>query len=164
MVTIKNTQFTSNLSLAAILNVLTKVEMLKICEKLDLYVSPNLKKDETARRVAQAILDSPEDVLHGLNKQELQIVDEFVKQGANHYVVRKARKMPYKLQKYGLVVTFFDSAKSEWHMLMPDTVRESLAPYYEDYLDMAEAGTKLPSKKQLRMMAAMRAFLGKDDE
>ena len=33
--------------------------MLKVCDKLDLYVSPNLKKDETARRVAQELLDSP---------------------------------------------------------------------------------------------------------
>ena len=57
------------------LNVLTKVKMLDICKKLDLYVSPNLKKEETARRAAREILDNPDDILHGLNKQELQIVD-----------------------------------------------------------------------------------------
>jgi hypothetical protein len=51
----------------------------------------------------------------------------------------------------------------QWHMLMPDSVRESLAPYYKDYLDLAEAGQKLPSKKQLRLMAALQAFRGKDD-
>ena len=84
---------------------MTKVEMLKICNKLELYVSPNLKKDETAKRVAREILDNPDDILHDLNKQELQIVDEFVKAGANFYVVRKIRKTYYKLQKYGLVVT-----------------------------------------------------------
>lgn len=49
MITIKHTQFTSNQNLAAILNVMTKVKMLDICKKLDLYVSPNLKKEETAR-------------------------------------------------------------------------------------------------------------------
>lgn len=63
MVTIKNTQFTSNVSLAAILGVMTKVQMLDICKKLELYVSPNLKKDETARRVAREILENPDDVL-----------------------------------------------------------------------------------------------------
>ncbi len=152
-ITIKDRTFTSNISLASILNVMTKVEMLKICDKLELYVSPNQKKEETARRVAREILDSPEDVLHVLNKQELQLVDEFVKAGANHYAVRKARKTPYKLQQYGLVLTYKDTASEEWHMLMPDEVRESLKDDYKTYLDLAEAGTKLPSKKQLRLMA-----------
>ena len=162
MITIKDKSVSSNISLAGILNCMTKVEMLKICDKLELYVSPNLKKEETARRVSQAILDSPDDVLHVLNKQELQIIDEIVKAGENYYVVRKARKMPYKLQKFGLVVTYVDQAKGEWHMLMPDKVRESLATYYQDYLDLAEAGTKLPSKKQLRLMETMESFLNKD--
>ena len=162
MITIKDKKFTSNISLAGILNCMTKVEMLKICDKLELYVSPNLKKDETARRVAREILDNPDDVLHVLNKQELQIIDEFVKAGANHYVVRKMRKTFYKLQQYGLVLTYKDMEHNEWHMLMPDTVRESLAPYYQDYLDLAEAGQKLPSKKQLRIMDVMAHLLGED--
>ena len=162
MITIKDKKFTSNISLAGILNCMTKVEMLKICDKLELYVSPNLKKDETARRVAREILDNPDDVLHVLNKQELQIIDEFVKAGANHYVVRKMRKTFYKLQQYGLVLTYMDMEHNEWHMLMPDTVRESLAPYYQDYLDLAEAGQKLPSKKQMRIMDVMAHLLGED--
>ena len=77
MITIKDTTFTSDISLVAILGVMTKAEMLKICDKLELYVSPNLKKDETARRVARELLDNPCDILHVLNKQELQLVDEF---------------------------------------------------------------------------------------
>ncbi len=162
MITIKDTSFTSDLNLVSILHVMTKVEMLKICDKLELYVSPNLKKDETARRVAREILDNPCDVLHVLNKQELQIVDEFVKAGPNHYAVRKARKMPYKLQKFGLVVTHIDAVNDQWHMLMPDAVRDSLAPDYQTYLDLAEAGKKLPSKKQLRLMEALARFRGED--
>ena len=162
MVTIKNTQFSSNLSLSSILNVMTKVKMLDICKKLELYVSPNLKKDETARRVAREILDNPCDVLHVLNKQELQMVDEFVKAGPNQYIVRKMRKMPYKLQKFGLVLTYEDLANEQWHMLMPDCVREAFAPKYQSYLDIAERGAKLPSKKQLRMMAALSSFMNED--
>ena len=72
------------------------------------------------------------------------------------------RKTYYKLQQYGLVLTYKDMENEQWHMLMPDSVRESLAPYYQSYLDLAEAGQKLPSKKQLRMMAALNAFMGKD--
>ena len=101
--------------------------MLKVCDKLDLYVSPNLKKDETARRVAQELLDSPIEILSNLNKQELQIIDEFVKDGAKTYVVRKMRKTQYKLQKLYLVATYCDEANQEWHMLMPDELRDVLA-------------------------------------
>lgn len=44
-ITIKDTTYTSDIPLSSILYVMTKVEMLKICNKLELYVSPNLKKD-----------------------------------------------------------------------------------------------------------------------
>jgi hypothetical protein len=162
MITIKDTSFTSDISLVAILNVMTKVKMLKICDKLDLYVSPNLKKDETARRVAREILDNPDDVLHVLNKQELQIVDEFVKAGPNHYAVRKMRKTFYKLQQYGLVLTYEDLPNNQWHMLMPNEVREALKDRYPLYLDLADAGKKLPSKKQLRLMSALGMLMGEE--
>ena len=161
-ITINNTTFTSDIPLSSILNVMTKVEMLKICNKLELYVSPNLKKDETVRRVAREILDNPCDVLHVLNKQELQIIDEFVNGGPNHYVVRKMRKTYYKLQQYGLVLTYKDLANEQWHMLMPDEVRSSLASDYKSYLQWAEEGMKLPSKKQLRMMEFLRSLRGED--
>ncbi len=162
MITIKDTSFTSDISLVGILGVMTKVEMIKICDKLDLYVSPNLKKDETARRVAREILDNPDDVLHVLNKQELQIVDEFVKAGPNHYAVRKMRKTFYKLQQYGLVLTYEDLANNQWHMLMPNEVREALKDRYPLYLDLADAGKKLPSKKQLRLMSALGMLMGEE--
>ena len=162
MITIKDTSFTSDISLVAILSVMTKVEMIKICDKLDLYVSPNLKKDETARRVAREILDNPDDVLHVLNKQELQIVDEFVKAGPNHYAVRKMRKTFYKLQQYGLVLTYEDLPNNQWHMLMPNEVREALKDRYPLYLDLADAGKKLPSKKQLRLMSALGMLMGEE--
>lgn len=161
-ITIKDTTWTSNIPLASILSVMTKVEMLKICNKLELYVSPNLKKNETACRVAREMLDSPEDILHVLNKQELQLVDEFVKAGPNHYAVRKMRKTYYKLQQYGLVLTYKDEERQEWHMLMPDEVRESLKDDYQTYLDLAEAGQKLPSKKQLRLMSVLSRLHGED--
>ena len=117
MITIKNTQFTSDISLADIMNVMTKVKMLDICKKLDLHVNPNLKKDETARRVAR------------------------------------------ELQKFGLVLTYEDEVNQQWHMLMPDCVREAFAPKYQPYMEIAEKGAKLPSKKQICMMTALGRFL-----
>ena len=79
--------------------------MLNICDKLDLYVSPNLKKDETARRIAHEILHNPLQVFEQLCKSELQLLDKIEKAGANQYVVVKMRKTPYKLQKFGWVLT-----------------------------------------------------------
>ena len=104
MITIPNTNYKAdNVSLAQILNSTTKVNMLTVCKKFDLYVSPNLKKDETARRIAREVLDNPIEILSRLNKSELQIVDEFVKGNDDTYVVRKQRKTYYILQKYYLV-------------------------------------------------------------
>ena len=99
--------------------------------------------------------------MSNLNKQELQIIDEFVKGGANTYVVRKMRKTQYKLQKLYLVATYCDEANQEWHMLMPDELREALSSNYKFYLDLAEKGLKGPTAKQLRMMAAMKRIMGK---
>lgn len=163
MITISHTQHKSNISLANILAVMTKAEMLGICKKLDLYVSPNLKKEETARRLAIEILYNPINVLSQLSKTELQLVDKFEKAGPNEYIVVKQRKTFYKLQKFGLVLTYKDNDKGVWHLLMPDSVRESLAESYPAYLDMAEKGVKAPSPKELRMMAALQRFMGKGE-
>ena len=161
MIVIPNKNFTADgIRLVQLLNSTTKVNMQKACDKLDLYVSPNLKKDETARRIAQEMLDNPIEILSRLNKQELQMVDEFVKGDANTYVVRKMRKTQYKLQKLYLVATYCDEEKQEWHMLMPDELREALASNYKFYLDLAEKGQKGPTAKQLRMMAAMKRIMG----
>ena len=163
MVTIGHTNFKSNIALADILAVKTKADMLKICEKLDLYVSPNLKKDETARRIATEILRHPIHVLSQLCKSELQLVDKFVKAGANQYIVVKQRKTLYKLQKFALVLTYEDFENGEWHLLMPDCVRQSLATSYPAYLQMAEKGVKAPSPKELRMMTALQRLMGSEE-
>ena len=161
MIVIPNKNFTADgIRLVQLLNSTTKVNMLKACDKLDLYVSPNLKKNETARRIAQEMLDNSIEILSRLNKQELQIVDEFVKGDANTYVVRNMRKTQYKLQKLYLVATYCDEANQEWHMLMPDELREALSSNYKFYLDLAEKGQKGPTAKQLRMMAAMKRIMG----
>ena len=64
------------------------------------------------------------------------------------------------LQKFGLVLTYEDYEKEQWHLLMPDCVHESLAISYSAYLDMAMKGVKVPSAKELRMMAALQRFMG----
>lgn len=153
MITLPDTSFTaSDLQLAQVLNSTTKVNMLKVLKKFDLYASPNLKKDETARRIAMEVLDNPIEILSRLNKTELQIVDEFVKGNEHTYVVRKQRKTCYQLQKYFLVATYCDEAKGEWHMLMPAALRESLAASLPFFLDCAMKGVKPPSAKELRIM------------
>ena len=65
--------------------------------------------------------------------------------GASTYVVRKMRKTQYKLQKLYLVATYCDEEKQEWHILMPDELREALSSNYKFYLDLAEKGQKGPT-------------------
>ena len=153
MITIKDTHFTSNVSLAAMLMVRTKEHMLDTCKKLDLYVSPNLKKEETARRIAQEILDNPLAVLCNLSKNEFQLVDEFVKAVPNQYVAKKICKTYYKLQKYSLILTYEDFDAEEWKMLMPDSVRESLSTSFPTIQSIVEKIGKVPKYKDLRMLA-----------
>ena len=161
MITIPNTNYKAdNVSLASILNSTTKVNMLTVCKKFDLYVSPNLKKDETARRITREVIDNPIEILSRLNKSELQIVDEFVKGNDDTYVVRKQRKTYYILQKYYLVLTYCDETRGEWHMLMPKEVREALASSLPFYLDCATKGVKAPSAKDLRMMSMLQRLHG----
>ena len=95
-----------------------------------------------------------------MNKQELQIVDEFVKGDANTYVVRKMRKTQYKLQKLYFVATYEDKESQEWHMLMPSELSKALSTSLNFYLDMENKGVKAPSAKQLRMMSALGQILG----
>lgn len=93
MITIPNKDFkSSNIMLQQIINSTTKVKMLKVCKKFDLYVSLNLRKDETSRRVALEVLDNPIEILSRLSKTELLILDEFVSGGDDTYVVRKQRR------------------------------------------------------------------------
>ena len=47
-------------------------------------------------------------------------------------------------------------------MLMPDCVRESLAPYCQTYLDLAKQGKKGPTPKDLRMMAMLKRLYGEE--
>lgn len=84
MITIRHTNHTSGMSFA-VLMVTTKVKLLDISRKLDLYVSPNLKKEVTAQRLAEEILNNPLAVLCSLCKSELQLVHEFVQTGPKVY-------------------------------------------------------------------------------
>ena len=157
MITIKDTHFTSDVSLASMLMVRTKERMLDIGKKLGLYVSPNLKKDETVHRIARGIL-APLAVLCSLSKSELLLLNEFVQARPNRYIAKKMRKTQYKLQKYSLVLTYEDFATNEWKMLMPDSVRESLAVSLPAVLSIAERTGKVPNYKELRMLSFLNSI------
>ena len=155
MITINNTEFTSEIQLASLLVVMSKDEISKISDKLDFYVSKNIKKVEMARRLAEAILETPENVILQLSKTELEIIDEIVKAGPNHYAVRKMRKTHFNLQKWGLVLTYEDEKAGKWHLLMPDCVREVFANVYPVFYDLAIKGIKRPTLREYRYMSFM---------
>ena len=76
MITLPNKTYTADaIHLCQILGSSTKVNMLKVCKKYDLYVCPNLKKDETVRRVANEVIDNSIEIISHLCKAELQILD-----------------------------------------------------------------------------------------
>ena len=163
MLVIKDTSLTSDIALSAIINCTTKVDMLKICKKLDLYVSPNIKKDETARRLADEIYDNITNLLCNLNKTELELVDEFVNGGPNHYVVRRIRKTSYKLQRYNLVLTYEDKENQKWYMIMPNKLREALSETYKPFLELVKQGKPLPTPKDLRFMSLLNQLSSREE-
>lgn len=57
-----------------------------------------------------------------------------------------------------------DHERGEWHLLMPNCVRESLATSYPAYWDMPMKGMKAPSAKVLRIMAAFQRYMSGEDE
>ena len=74
MITLPSKTYTADaICLSQILSSTTKVNMLKVCKKFDLYVSPNLKKDETVRRVANEVIGNPIEIISCLSKVYWQL-------------------------------------------------------------------------------------------
>ena len=121
-------------------------------------------KDETARRAAAILLDDPQLVLDDLNKDELKLVKEFVAAGPNSYITRKMRKMPYKLQKYALVLTYEDFDAQLWQMLMPDAVRLAFAPYIDGAIAFKEKYPRKLTRKERLLAEWMNLLPGKPEE
>lgn len=162
LITMKDGDTSTDFPVASIYYPMTKNDMLWIAKKLDFWISPNVSKEKTAKRLAEAVISEPVAVLTVLSKPELLLLDEIVKAGPNQGVARKMRKTYYMLQKLGLVATYKDVLNNEWVMFMPDEVRESLAKEYLPFLDLAKKGIKSPSQKDLRYMSFLGGLMGKD--
>lgn len=156
MITIPNIDYTSDIKMTDALSGVTKLEMFKIVRKLELFVSKDLDGEELVTRFAEELIKADIEILCTLDKQELKIVEEFVKGGKNTHVVRKMRTKPYLLQKYCLVLTYCDEENEQCHLLMPDEMRESLAKRLPYFLDLAKRGLKPASARQIRLAAAVR--------
>ena len=163
MVTIKDRSFKSAQKLSSILYIMKKDALLKIANRLDFYVSPNVTKDEVATRLAASMLTEPIEIVSRLSKTELLFLEELINAGPDTYVEKKLRKSPYMLQKWGLVLTYEDEPNGKWYLLMPDEVREALSKVSSSYIAMAKEGKKGPSAKELRMASFMADFLGNTD-
>lgn len=163
MVTIKDKSFKSAQKLSSILYVMKKDALLKIANRLDFYVSPNITKDKIASRLAASMLAEPIEIVSRLSKTELLLLDELINAGPDTYVEKKLRKSPYMLQKWGLVLTHEDEVNGKWYLLMPDEVREVLSTVAASYIAMAKEGKKGPSAKDLRMTSFMADLLGHTD-
>ena len=156
MITIPNLDYTSDIKMPDALRGATKSEMFKIVRKLDLFVSQDLDGEVLVTRFVEELIKADIEILCALDKQELKIVEEFVNGGPNTHVVRKMRTKPYLLQKYCIVLTYCDEENKQWHFLMPDEMRESLAKRLPYFLDLAKRGLKPASARQIRLAAAVR--------
>lgn len=156
MIAIPNSDYTSDIKMTDALSGVTKSEMFKIVKKLDLFVRQDLDGEELVTRFAEELIKADIEILCALDKHELKIVEEFVNGGPNTHVVRKMRIKPYLLQKYCLVLTYCEEENKQWHLLMPDEIRESLSKRLPYFLDFAKRGLKPASPRQVRLAAAVR--------
>lgn len=156
MITIPNIDYTSDIKMTDALSGVTKSEMFKIVKKLDLFVRQDLDGEELVTRFAEELIKADIEILCTLDKHELKIVEEFVNGGPNTHVVRKMRIKPYLLQKYCLVLTYCDEENKQWHLIMPDEIRESLSKRLPYFLDPAKRGLKPASPRQIRLAAVVR--------
>ena len=161
MITIDNTDLKSGMKLCDVLNVLTKGEIVSVIRKQDGYISPNLKKADTAIRAAGMMLEDPVPTLEAPGMDGLKLVKEFVQAGPDTYVPRKMRRTPYKLQKYALVLTHEDEGTQRWETLMPDEVREAFAPHIDGVIAWKEKHPRKMTRKE-KCMAALAEYLAKD--
>lgn len=143
------------------MSVKSRENLQRIAAKLALYVPKSYNSGKAASRLAEEILSNPIEVVSRLCKIDLYLLDELVKAGPNAYAQKKICKTEYMLQKLCLVLTTYgDEANGKWQLLMPDEVREALAPLYSQYLEMATSGQKGLTAKQLRIHAMMSDLLG----
>lgn len=163
MVQIRDKSMTSDFTLESILYSKKKEDLLKIAKRLDFWISPNVTKSKVAVRLAVDMLSDTIEIVTRLSKSELLLLDEFLKAGPNTYIEKKERKTEYMLQKWGLVVTYEDTMKGKWYMLMPDEVREALHKIAEPYISLAKEGRKGPTAKELRMISMFSGLLGHND-
>ena len=68
------------------------------------------------------------------------MIDEFIKGGANTYVVRKIRKTQYKLQKLYLVATYCDEVNQDQRAPLADQILKGIVL-------AGGSGTRLLQKK-----------------
>ena len=93
------------------------------------------------------------ELVMSVNPKAIMVIKSTIPVGYTEMIRKKMRKTQYKLQKYSLILTFEDFETGEWKMLMPDSVRESLAASLPAILSIAEKTGKAPKYMDLRMLA-----------
>lgn len=95
-------------------------------------------------------------------RRSYPLVKELIEAAPDQYITRRVRKMPYMVQKMGLVVTCHDRLTDNWNMLMPADARQALAPYIDNAIEEREFIGKADIRdvrKQARFYAAFESFL-----
>lgn len=82
----------------------------------------------TPSSLERIMLKNPDRLYRAVikTKADAALLDEFLESSPDKYIIRKAGARFFKLQSLGLVATYKHIDNNEWHMLMPDDVRQAL--------------------------------------
>ena len=129
------------------LHSMKKTDLRDLCKVLGCKIPANEDKFTHINRLRYYIEDHPVEILAKLDLEELNIIDEMVQKDTTT-VVRPIPTDYNKLQLYGLVATYEDLERQEWHYFMELNLVDIFANYYKVFLlHLTETGQHLTTEE-----------------
>ncbi len=128
----------SDLSLAAVMPVLLKDDLLWMAEQFGMTVTKSKKKETVAQMVTEYLLTHPKEVLTLIPSNELKMLREMVKLESGNYLSRRTPSKHFWIQSLGLVITYEDKKTKRSNMMMLDELKPIYAPYLDDAIKDAK--------------------------
>ena len=129
------------------LHSMKKTDLRDLCKILGCKIPANEDKFTHINRLRYFIEDHPVEILAKLDLEELNIIDEMVQKDTTT-VVRPIPTDYNKLQLYGLVATYEDLERQEWHYFMDEYLLDIFSDYYKVFqLHLTETGQHLKAEE-----------------
>ncbi len=164
MITLRQPDFRTNIHLEYFLEVDKRTELYAAARDLGINHCSRCIKQELADLIRQMILQHTDSVLQQLPLEELQYVKQLVEAGPDTCMEVPIQKDFYFLQRFYLVVSYEDQKRNIYHLVMPDEVREAIAPLIDAAIEReAEQEKSVVGKTVQLLMENVQKPLSEDN-